>query len=215
MKVKCAVSGNTKATFLPKTSGGLNPLIFLGRPSTMKHVRDKIYNPLKYRRARRWKIICSDIHHVQRQRETASLECAGYLESCKKTKDGWQMLKAKCVSCGITKARFIPNDLEGAGILSSVADTELEGFLKKVVPILAKKSVEVGRYLASQAMQDPDLQQKVINYGMKKARPVIEKAGKELLDQLSTNVLPSIQLQDRPPRSRWCRHSHSFSVLWC
>ena len=100
MKVKCAVSGNTKATFLPKTSGGLNPLLFLGRPSTMKHVHDKIHNPLKCHRARRWKILCSDIHHVQRQRETESLECAGYLESCKKQRMDDRCWKRNALAAG-------------------------------------------------------------------------------------------------------------------
>jgi len=37
-------------------------------------------------------------------------------------------------------------------------------------------------------MRKTALQKKAVNYGMKKARPAIEKVGRELLDQLSTKV---------------------------
>ena len=52
---------------------------------------------------------------------------------------------------------------EGAGILSSVADTGAELFISKGIPWLAKKGVE-----ASEFMKDPKLQKKAINYGIKK-----------------------------------------------
>jgi len=81
-----------------------------------------------------------------------------------------------------------PSRAEGSGILSSVADTGLELFISKGIPFLAKKGVEAGRYYASEAMRKTALQKKAVNYGMKKARPAIEKVGRELLDQLSTKV---------------------------
>lgn len=81
--------------------------------------------------------------------------------------------------------------VEGSGILSSVADTGLELFISKGIPFLVKKGVEAGRYYASEAMRNPAVQKKAIDYGMKKARPVIEKVGRELLDQLSTKVQPN------------------------
>jgi len=40
-------------------------------------------------------------------------------------------------------------------------------------------------------MRNPALQKKVINYGMKKARPAIGKIGHELLDQFSKKVRPN------------------------
>jgi len=40
-------------------------------------------------------------------------------------------------------------------------------------------------------MRDPALQKEAVNHGMKKARPTIEKVGRELLDQLSTKVRPN------------------------
>ena len=68
--------------------------------------------------------------------------------------------------------------------------------LQKESHILRKKSVEAGRYYASEAMRDPKLQKKAINY---KARPVIQKVGSEMLDQLSTKVRPNQRYKtDRP-----------------
>jgi len=92
-----------------------------------------------------------------------------------------------------------PSLAEGAGILSSVADTATELFISKNIPYLAKKGVEVGRYYASEAMRDPALQKKAINYGMKKARPTIDKVGRELLDQLSTKIRPNKKYKTNRP----------------
>ena len=80
---------------------------------------------------------------------------------------------------------------EGSGFLCDAADTATELFLTKGVPLLAKKSMEAGRYYTSEAMRNPRLQKKEISYGMKKAQPVIENVGHKLLDQLSTKVRPN------------------------
>jgi len=74
---------------------------------------------------------------------------------------------------------------EGAGILSSVADTGAELFISKGIPWLAKKGVEAGRYYASEFMRDPKLQKKAINYGIKKATPVIQNVGSKVIDELA------------------------------
>jgi len=63
----------------------------------------------------------------------------------------------------------VPSRAEGSGILSSVADTGLELFISKDILFLAKNGVEAGRYYASEAMRNPALQKKAINYGMKKS----------------------------------------------
>ena len=71
--------------------------------------------------------------------------------------------------------------------------------LQKESHILQKKSVEAGRYYTSEAMRDPKLQKKAINYTLEKARPVIQKVGSEMLDQLSTKVRPNQRYKtDRP-----------------
>ena len=58
------------------------------------------------------------------------------------------------------------------------------------IPWLAKKTIEMGRYGASEIMRDKKLQKKALDYGMKKLTPfVVDTAGKAL-DQLSTKVRP-------------------------
>ena len=100
--------------------------------------------------------------------------------------------------------------------------------LQKESHILRKKSVEAGRYYASEAMRDPKLQKKAINYTLDKARPVIQKVGSEMLDQLSTKVRPNQRYKtDRPdgagfdihaaigkfpkPKKGWTLPGHNFT----
>ena len=87
----------------------------------------------------------------------------------------------------------------GDGIGKDISGTAMDLFLHHGVPYLAKKGVEMGRYYASEAMRNPQLQKKAINYGVRKATPVLQKVGSELLDQLSTKVRPNIRYKtDRP-----------------
>jgi len=88
-----------------------------------------------------------------------------------------------------------PSHEEGADLLSDVADTATKLFISKGIPYLAKRGVEAGRYYASETMRDPALQKKAINYGTSKARPAIEKVGRELINQLSTKVRPNKRYQ--------------------
>ena len=69
----------------------------------------------------------------------------------------------------------------------SVGDLAIE----KGIPYLAKKGFEAGRYYASEAMRNPRLQKKAINYTLNKAQPAFQKVGSELLNQLSTKVRPN------------------------
>ena len=60
--------------------------------------------------------------------------------------------------------------------------------VKKELEAGAKKGLEAGRYYASEALRDPNLQKKAINYTLDKARPVFQKVGSEMLDQISIKV---------------------------
>ena len=74
-----------------------------------------------------------------------------------------------------------PSRPEGSGIFGDVAMAVGDLAITKGIPFLAKKSLEAGRYHAS------------------KTRPVIEKVGSEMLDQLSTKVRPNQRYKtDRP-----------------
>ena len=59
------------------------------------------------------------------------------------------------------------------------------------IPWLGKKSVEMGRYYGSEALRNPKLQKKALDYALEKAAPFIQKTGSEMLDQLSTKIRPN------------------------
>ena len=80
--------------------------------------------------------------------------------------------------------------------MSSATDTGAELFISKGIPWLAKKGVEAGRYYPSEFMRDLKLQMKAINYGIKKATPILQKLGSEALDQLSTKVQLNLDYPD-------------------
>ena len=123
-----------------------------------------------------------------------------------------------------------PSRGEGSGIFGDVAMAVGDLAITKGIPYLAKKSVEAGRYYASEAMRDPKLQKKAINCTLDKACPVIQKVGSEMLDQLSTKVRPNqCYKTDRPdldgagfdihaaigklpkPKKGWTLPGHNFT----
>ena len=95
------------------------------------------------------------------------------------------------------------------------------------IPWLGKKAVEAGRYYASEALRNPKLQKKAIDYALEKAAPLVQKAGSEALDQfqqrfdLIKNTKPTekiwtswvpvywiqywnnLELQEKLHQSRW------------
>ena len=55
---------------------------------------------------------------------------------------------------------------------------------------MAEKTVEMGRYYGSEALRNPKLQKKAINYALDKLNPMIQNVGSQALDQLSTKIRP-------------------------
>ena len=84
----------------------------------------------------------------------------------------------------------MPSRAEGSGVLGNVAMAVGDLAIQKGIPFLAKKGLEAGRYYASEALRDPNLQKKAIDYTLDKARPVFQNVGSEMLDQISTKVHP-------------------------
>ena len=68
--------------------------------------------------------------------------------------------------------------------------TTAELFLTKGVPYLGKKAVEMGRYYTSEALRNPQLQKKAIDYALDKLNPAIQNVGSQAFNQLSTNIRP-------------------------
>ena len=79
----------------------------------------------------------------------------------------------------------------GAGLLDSVASTGADLLIHHGIPWLGKKSFEMGRYYGSEALRNPKLQKKAIDYTLDKLNPMIHNVGNQALDQLSTKIRPN------------------------
>ena len=80
--------------------------------------------------------------------------------------------------------------LRGTGVFDTVVVTAVDGFVHYGLPWMGKKAVEMGRYYGSEALRNPKLQKKAINYAVDKLTPVIQNVGSEALNQLSTKIRP-------------------------
>ena len=78
----------------------------------------------------------------------------------------------------------------GAGVMDTVAGTALDSFVHHALPYMAEKTVEMGRYYGSEALRNPKLQKKAIDYALDKMNPVIHNVASQALDQLSTKIRP-------------------------
>ena len=71
------------------------------------------------------------------------------------------MLNKKVPICKIKK---LGQPALGAGVIATVAGTALDAFVHHGLPWMGKKAVEMGRYYGSQALRNPKLQKKAIDY---------------------------------------------------
>ena len=76
------------------------------------------------------------------------------------------------------------------GILDTAASTGADLLLEHGIPWLGKKAVEMGRYYGSEAMRNPKLQKKAIDYALDHLNPMIQNVGSQALNQLSTTIRP-------------------------
>ena len=74
--------------------------------------------------------------------------------------------------------------------MDTVAGTALDMFVHHGLPWMGKKAVEMGRYYGSEALRDPKLQKKAIDYALDKMIPMIQNVGSQALDSLSTKIRP-------------------------
>ena len=75
--------------------------------------------------------------------------------------------------------------------MDTLASTGTDMLIQHGIPWLGKKAVEMSRYYGSEALRNPKLQKKALDYALEKATPFIKKTGSEMLDQLSTKVRPN------------------------
>ena len=75
--------------------------------------------------------------------------------------------------------------------MGTVASTGTDLLIHHGIPWLGKKAVEMGRYYGSEALRNPKLQKKAIDYALDKLNPMIQNVGSRALDQLSTKIRPN------------------------
>ena len=80
---------------------------------------------------------------------------------------------------------------KGAGILDTVASTGADLLIHHGIPWLGHKAVEMGRYYGSEALRNPKIQKKAIDYALDKLNPMIQNVGSQALNQFSTKIRPN------------------------
>ena len=103
----------------------------------------------------------------------------------------WNHKNQICKGTGKLIGPSLQRESQGAGILDAMASTGADMLIQHGIPWLGKKAVEMGRYYGSEALRNPKLQKKALDYALEKAAPLIQKAGSEALDQLSTKIRPN------------------------
>ena len=59
------------------------------------------------------------------------------------------------------------------------------------IPWLGKKTVEMGRYGASELLRNKKVQKKALDFALDKMNPFLAKTSSDMLDQLSTKIRPN------------------------
>ena len=138
---------------------------------------------------------------IKDKRVTPCVEPSGYQTD----KNGRRQFYCHCPVWGIKKVRYTKSNqsgkksLKGEGILTDVGGIAADALYHHGIPWLAKKTVEMGRYGASELIENKDLQKKAVNYGMKKLSPFIQDTVGSAMNELSTKVRPNTQYKtDRP-----------------
>ena len=90
----------------------------------------------------------------------------------------------------ICKVKKLIQPSHGGGILDTAASTGADLLLQHGIPWLGHKAVEMGRYYGSEALRNPKLQKKAIDYALDKLNPMIQNVGSQALNQLSTKIRP-------------------------
>ena len=72
--------------------------------------------------------------------------------------------------------------------MDTLASTGANMLIQHALQWMGKKAVEMGRYYGSEALRNPKLQKKAIDYAISKATPFVQKPGSEMFDKLSTKV---------------------------
>ena len=78
----------------------------------------------------------------------------------------------------------------GGDLFDTAVRTATDLFVHHGPPWMGKKAVEMGRYYGSEALRNPKLQKKAIDYVSDKLSPMIQNVGSQALDQITTKIQP-------------------------
>ena len=78
----------------------------------------------------------------------------------------------------------------GGGILDAAASTGADLLIQHGIPWLGKKAVKMGRYYGSEALRNPKIQKKAVDFALDQLSPMIHNVGSQALDELSTKIRP-------------------------
>nr|DAC81287.1 TPA_asm: PLA2X [Corynactis coral adintovirus] len=112
----------------------------------------------------------------------------------------------------IRKTGKLASPVYGQGIADTLGSTALDLFATKGLPWLGKRAVDLGRYGASQALKNPRLQKKAIDYTLDKLTPMIQNVGSQAMNELSTKVRPRGSRGGAVPRRRGPRGPRGGAV---
>ena len=74
--------------------------------------------------------------------------------------------------------------------MDTAAPTGADFLIQHGIPWLAKKGVEMGRYYGSEALRNPKVQKKSLDFTLDQLSPMIHNVGSQALDELSTKIRP-------------------------
>ena len=142
---------------------------------------------------------------IKDKRVTPCIEPSGYQTD----KNGRRQFYCHCPICGIKKVRYVKSSSsgkkksfkqqQGEGVLTDVGGIAADALYHHGILWLAKKTVEMGCYGASELMRNKNLQKKAVDYGMKKLSPFIVVTVGSAMDQLSIKARPNQKYKtDRP-----------------
>ena len=127
---------------------------------------------------------------VKQKKQTECVEPSGTATA----KNGRQYFWCTCAECGIKKNKIRKGKLslppQGGGILDAAASTGADLLLQHGIPWLGKKAVKMGRYYGSEALRNPKIQKKALDFALDQLSPMIHNVGAQTLDELSTKIRP-------------------------
>ena len=88
------------------------------------------------------------------------------------------------------EGKLIEPSQAGSDLFDTAVGTATDLFVHHGLPWMGKKAVEMGRYYGSEALRNPKLQKKAIDYALDKLNPMIQNVGSQALNQLSTKIRP-------------------------